>query len=860
MSFPENLLHFYRADDGVLPAVGSITWDGSPTITADGVLPGNGPTITAAPGEEGLAVVVRVKMTIASADVVGDSHLFGAIYVCSEGVKTKIGDSVTLYETEWVVGDVLDFTGHFFEGMHRSGLLGEYHDPVVPVEPPVYPPSGRIIKLASLPYGASYTPYDKTRVRQWIADTFDYVVNGGADTTFQTRAGYIYATYVIAGTYIDSIPDIRGFCDTRGWLMDDMLSHMSVDYVPARSLWKERDKFFALRGADVISSDLYLSTQDTALTDILYLGQYDPFDQINTVLVTPGVGGSVAFQYWNGTAWSALTVTDATSGFTTDGQVYWVPPANWSRSTVTGSINGYWVRAVPSGYSTAPVIQRIYADNWLSADNTMCRGWDPTSQTIINAGELLYNPTPPVGSSAKFKHQGRTTGYWQSNQMRMEQTKYVGDVCMAGEYFIYRFDITLKEKPNSNGIMWDTAYSDGGTYVKTPKNALDYMDIDWTRFPTHIEASKARYKYVIDWLRIHYPNLFLSANLYSAPASFVAVGDANLLEYYQFGTKSPGATSRRILLSDIPDSTPPLDPSDGKFRVYDGLRPENNPTGVKCVFLYDAGMLDYVSTTGHWDKSNRDPILSLAKHLIGQNENVYFGYHGQGNYAYNFSSEQLIWKFTTELTAPLSADLTNSVKTIQADDFSGLDVIYSKLTSDLATSKKIKIGEGVLAPIVKISNTEITTTAPITSDYPVGTPVRLLGAVSWIDIKDNPPLCEDVYAWSAWYFPAMDVDVGVPDVNGHNGGEHDLAWKTAAEIGGPAYTEVWRRDYTKAIVLVRSGNSLYESHYTHYQVPCAPIDLGGTYYPLSADGTVGEGITSIALRAAEGAILLKSRT
>ena len=38
----------------------------------------------------------------------------------------------------------------------------------------------------------------------------------------------------------------------------------------------------------------------------------------------------------------------------------------------------------------------------------------------------------------------------------------------------------------------------------------------------------------------------------------------------------------------------------------------------------------------------------------------------------------------------------------------------------------------------------------------------------------------------------------------------------------------------------------------------APIDLGGTYYSLKADGTTSGPITSITLRSAEGAILMKS--
>lgn len=855
--WPASLRSFYRATDGLVATVGDTTWSGTPTITSDGVKAGHGPSFNAVSiGDEGVLVAARFKMEQDSSDITEDVKLFGPIYLCVGGMKAKVGSAESVCSIDWKTDDSIDIAVQFLDGKVCAGIIKKLVAEVEPpVEPPVYPPSGRIIKLAALPYGASYTTYDKTAVRQWIADTFDFVVNGGADTTFQSHDGYIYAIYVSAGTYITSTPEIRAFCDARGWLMDDMFTHISVDYVPSRKLWAERDKFFALKGTADISSELYLTTGDTTVSDTLSLGQYDPFDQVNVELVTAGVGGAIAIQYWNGTTWAVLAVTDGTSGMTVGGRISFIPPADWVRNTV-GTVNGYWVKVVPTGYSTAPVIKRAYSDNWLTSDGTTtrCRGWDATSSTIINSGELLYNPTPPSTATANFRHQGRVTGYWSPNQMRLDSSKYIGDVCLAGEYFIYKFDQGINANPNANGIMWDTAYSTGSTWVKTPTNAYDYMDIDNSVYPDNVSVSAARYKYVVDRIHAMHPNIFVTGNLYSAPADFVAQGDANLLEYYQFASKVPGGSCRRISLADAPSPK-----EDNKFRVYDGLRPENNPTGVKCVFMYCAAVLNYSENTGHWDRGNRDPMLCLSKHLIGQNENVYFCYHYEDGYRYDYSSEILVWKFESVLTAPLTMDTTSATKTILATDLSGLNLANSKLESRLYQKKAVKIGDDILFVASKVSDTEITTTSAITSDYPAGTRIRTLGVVNWIDVKNSPPRCEDVYAWSSFYFPAMDVDVGVPDVNGHNSGEHDLAWKTAAQIDGPEDTEIWRRDYTKAIVLCRSGNSTYSTHYQHYKTPCAPIPLGGTYYPLKADGTVGAGITSISLRAAEGAILLKTR-
>lgn len=114
------------------------------------------------------------------------------------------------------------------------------------------------------------------------------------------------------------------------------------------------------------------------------------------------------------------------------------------------------------------------------------------------------------------------------------------------------------------------------------------------------------------------------------------------------------------------------------------------------------------------------------------------------------------------------------------------------------------------------------------------------------------PRVEDVYRW-ATFFPAMAVDIGTPDPNGHNGGKRDVQWKLGSAIGGGP--NIWRRDYTKAIVLHRLGEWGISTGFNTYS---NSIWLGGTYYPLRADGKTGPATQSIQLRAGEGAILMKA--
>lgn len=85
------------------------------------------------------------------------------------------------------------------------------------------------------------------------------------------------------------------------------------------------------------------------------------FDYLNG---TAGVGGAVAWEYWNGSAWTALTgVADATNGFTAAAadalEVTWDTPTNWVANTLNGAGPMFYVRAkVSSTYSTNPVIDQ----------------------------------------------------------------------------------------------------------------------------------------------------------------------------------------------------------------------------------------------------------------------------------------------------------------------------------------------------------------------------------------------------------------------------------------------------------------------------------------------------------------------
>ena len=72
--------------------------------------------------------------------------------------------------------------------------------------------------------------------------------------------------------------------------------------------------------------------------------------------------GDIIFEYWNGSAWATLTVTDGTSKMTADGILDWDPPANWAQYDVNG-VTKYWIRLRCDGaLTTNPVALSVFLE------------------------------------------------------------------------------------------------------------------------------------------------------------------------------------------------------------------------------------------------------------------------------------------------------------------------------------------------------------------------------------------------------------------------------------------------------------------------------------------------------------------
>lgn len=72
---------------------------------------------------DGGTLVVEFTATTASADLVGDVHVFGPVYACSTGLKAKDGTNEATVATSWASGEVVTAVVQVDGDVMRVGVV-----------------------------------------------------------------------------------------------------------------------------------------------------------------------------------------------------------------------------------------------------------------------------------------------------------------------------------------------------------------------------------------------------------------------------------------------------------------------------------------------------------------------------------------------------------------------------------------------------------------------------------------------------------------------------------------------------------------------------------------------------------------
>lgn len=125
----------------------------------------------------------------------------------------------------------------------------------------------------------------------------------------------------------------------------------------------------------------------TSATDYLYIGYYKPFNTVYSHFDTAAVAaGTFTAEYYNGTAWTALSLEDQTKGFSRSGFIFW-DKSNMAQISVD-SKSAYYIRLKPTSDLTATVrgINLIFSD-----DNALKQEFfEIDNETLLPPGETSH--------------------------------------------------------------------------------------------------------------------------------------------------------------------------------------------------------------------------------------------------------------------------------------------------------------------------------------------------------------------------------------------------------------------------------------------------------------------------------------
>lgn len=494
--------------------------------------------------------------------------------------------------------------------------------------------------------------FESPALMSWINNHFVFKIQG----TNSNDPNVLWSTYHDI-TVIGSIADLLKMNDwsvVNNVSHEEMLLHAKIDYTSTlATAWSGMDKFDKFEGANGVlrTADAVTSTTDGLIfTDLtnsayggsvtwqntMYLGYEEPFDVVNLTFSTSGNGITNVWEFWNGSQWETLTTSGVANNLTANGQINFVPPASWTRKVINGSRNKYFVRCRITASSINPVTSSIKGDNWLRGANNLCMGWDATDGGncpgvnchIVNQGTPLeYNPSPPVGASARFRYQSRIPS-WSYDHFMANPADFqlVGGVNTRtwAKYTASRID-AISTASGATAIMCDdaeknlTAGTDGIDSTNT--DFIDKTANSWITEYTN------KYQDIVNYVRLLKPTLKLGIN--GQNKDIVKMGDWNLAEYHTFVWQT--ASSRGITVND--DSVP------WKMR-YDDYLPANNPENTLGFLIYQDTQ-DTVpgGRTAIWDRGNRGPIVALSKHYIAMNDNTIFSYYSKGGFIYSETDE-----------------------------------------------------------------------------------------------------------------------------------------------------------------------------------------------------------------------------
>ena len=139
---------------------------------------------------------------------------------------------------------------------------------------------------------------------------------------------------------------------------------------------------------DATASDFTLGSDTTTGSPAAYFGMNNKFNQLKFNIGTLGAGGTVAWEYWNGSAWLPQTVTDNTNNFIASGTVDFVPSSDWGKKDILTKE----VEFIAGGDLRSSIIRKsdgtVWSWGWGTQNSQLGNGINSNSLVPVQASNL----------------------------------------------------------------------------------------------------------------------------------------------------------------------------------------------------------------------------------------------------------------------------------------------------------------------------------------------------------------------------------------------------------------------------------------------------------------------------------------
>jgi len=158
--------------------------------------------------------------------------------------------------------------------------------------------------------------------------------------------------------YVDTIDDsinnvLPQIMDYEGAASSETASYFGYLYYWNGSIYSSN---YGDSGGDLSSEGGSSQTILANQTDFFYVGDSAQFEGITLSFQTYALGATLDIEYWNGSAWTAMSLSvndlvDNTSDFASNGTIIFTAPGDWA-TTIINSQTKYWIRISTSSSIT----------------------------------------------------------------------------------------------------------------------------------------------------------------------------------------------------------------------------------------------------------------------------------------------------------------------------------------------------------------------------------------------------------------------------------------------------------------------------------------------------------------------------